>query len=125
MKLLNMNKSNILKIQSALLLLAVTFTLLAPVSAFADIKSDVCSGVGLSSDGTCQGAEKETKSVNSVVALGLNLFTAIVGVIAVVMIIISGVKYMTSQGDPEKLLKLKIQYCMHVLVWLLLLLLKL
>ena len=43
--------------------------------------------------------EDATTQVNDAVRLGLNLFSAVVGIIAVVMIIIGGVKYITSGGD--------------------------
>jgi len=46
-------------------------------------------------------------TVNSTLSLVLNLFSAIVGVIAVVMIIIGGVQYVTSGGSSEKTTKAK------------------
>ena len=91
------------KISSLVFILAILFTLLTPVSVFADIKEDVCSGVGLSSGGSCKTATSGSKSVNEVIATGLNVFSAIIGIIAVVMIMIAGVKYMTSQGEPGKI----------------------
>ena len=38
--------------------------------------------------------------VNSVLATGLNWLSIVAGVIAVVMMIIAGIKFLTSQGDP-------------------------
>ncbi len=37
----------------------------------------------------------------------LSVVFALVGIIAVIMVVIGGVNYMTSQGDPEKIKKAK------------------
>jgi TctA family transporter len=41
------------------------------------------------------------------VARGLNLFSAVVGIIAVVMIIVGGIQYITSGGDSGNVTKAK------------------
>ncbi len=41
-------------------------------------------------------------SVNKTISLALNLFSAVVGIIAVIMIIVGGIKYVTSGGSSEK-----------------------
>ncbi len=43
--------------------------------------------------------------INSAVGTALNVVYGIIGVVAVVMIIIGGVSYSTSQGDPSRLKK--------------------
>ena len=48
-----------------------------------------------------------TDRVNSTIARGLNLFSAIVGIIAVVMIIVGGIQYITSGGDSGNVTKAK------------------
>jgi hypothetical protein len=50
--------------------------------------------------GTCGG--EANKSINDTTSLAINLFSAIVGLIAVIMIIVGGVKYVTSGGSSEK-----------------------
>lgn len=69
---------------------------------FADAKSAVCEGAGLVAgpDG-CSTSYGEPE-VESAVQKGINLFSAIVGIIAVVMIIVGGLKFMTSQGDASQ-----------------------
>jgi len=66
--------------------------------------------------GTCTGATLEFKTdpavacntfqeednVNKVVALVINIFSVVVGIIAVIMIIYGGFRYITSGGDTAK-----------------------
>ena len=41
-------------------------------------------------------------SLNNIVRFALNLFSVIVGIIAVVMIVVGGLKYVTSGGDSQR-----------------------
>jgi Type IV secretion system pilin len=52
-------------------------------------------------DGTCKQTEAESK-VNSLVTFILNIFSTIIGIVAVIMIITAGLKYITSGGDSGK-----------------------
>lgn len=75
-----------------------------PISVAAQNVSDVCEGVGAvsgasSSDCTPSGGVSD---INSVVEAGLRIFQVIVGIIAFVMIIIAGQRFITSGGDPAK-----------------------
>lgn len=95
-----------------LLLIAVmvvtTLTLLSP-QVHADAKSAACEGAGLvfdSSNGECA-PPTGSPSVNDTVQNALNLFSAIVGIIAVIMLIVGGINYITSQGDSSKTTKAK------------------
>lgn len=81
----------------------VVLALVAPLSTQASIKSDVCSGVGIAAGGECKSSATGSKSVNDTIKTALNFFSALIGIIAVVMIMIAGVKYMTSQGEPGKI----------------------
>lgn len=93
--------------------LTVLATLLAPgllaaTPAFAagdDIKGNLCSGTNIdvtggSSSGCSGGAG--TGSLNKLLTQAVNIFSAIVGVVAVIMIIAGGLKYITSGGDSNK-----------------------
>lgn len=91
------------KILMLFLLMFVAVALIAPVSVQASIKSDVCSGIGIAAGGECKDSATGSKSVNDTIKTALNFFSALIGVIAVVMIMIAGVKYMTSQGEPGKI----------------------
>ncbi len=68
----------------------------------------VCDGVNIDvstdpSGGDCASSTSDaTGRVNDTVSKGLNLFSAIVGIISVVMIIVGGIRYITSGGDSGK-----------------------
>ncbi len=69
-----------------------------------DAKQSVCQGAGLTYSGGSGGCSSNSgPTVDSIVKTGLNIFSAIIGIIAVVMIMIGGLKYMTSQGDSSQI----------------------
>ncbi len=106
------------KIKSILLTFAATLATLLPavalpvaVHAAADIQGSVCSGAELkfsSTPGTCSstttGAENK---INQMVTLIINIFSVLVGIIAVIMIIIGGIKYVTSGGEANNITSAK------------------
>lgn len=67
-----------------------------PALALAAPKDDVCDGIALT--GTTCGSTSGP-SVDSTITLVVNILSLIVGVVAVIMIIIGGLKYVTSQGE--------------------------
>jgi hypothetical protein len=67
-------------------------------------KKDICEGVGLISDSATDGCGTETASENSigtVLKAALNLLSIVVGIIAVIMIIVGGLRYVLSMGDSN------------------------
>lgn len=96
------------RIKKILLSVLATATIVAPfaapiaVNAVADINGGLCQGADLqvsdSCDITSQGAEG-TEKINSLITTVINIFSLVVGVVAVIMIIIGGLKYITSGGD--------------------------
>jgi hypothetical protein len=61
-------------------------------------KTQVCTGVSGQAGGACgTGGVDISKTLKGV----LNLLTVIAGIIAVIMVVISGMKYTTSGGDPQ------------------------
>jgi cytochrome bd-type quinol oxidase subunit 2 len=68
--------------------------------------ADITLGTGTGAAATCDTADAETK-VNTTVKNALNLFSAVVGILSVVMIIIGGVKYITSGGESGKVTSAK------------------
>jgi hypothetical protein len=78
--------------------LAVT----APVTVDAQSKAKICEGVGLVGGGNGCDQPADQPSVNSTIANAINIFSIVVGVISVIMIIIGGLKYITSAGDSGK-----------------------
>lgn len=97
------------KVRNIFVAVAALFTLAAPalmpVVVYAeesDIQGSLCQGVNLNATGTCDAtAEGQTaaENVSTLLKRVINIFSIIVGVIAVIMIIIGGLKYITSGGD--------------------------
>lgn len=77
-----------------------------PTAAYAaDISGSLCKGTSLdvTGDTSCTvDGEDATTRVNTVIETTVNIFSVIVGVIAVIMIIWAGLRYITSGGDSGK-----------------------
>ncbi len=75
---------------------------LTPVAYAVDPKSAACEGVKLTG-GDCDlnSAGATNAKVNSTVSLVVDILSWVVGITAVIMIIIGGFKYITSQGDSN------------------------
>ncbi len=91
-------KRNIINLVATALMVV---PMLAPVAvhAQADIQGNLCAGGNLKVGQTqCdeQGAEAR---VNGLLTDVINIFSLVVGVVAVIMIIIGGLKYIMSAGD--------------------------
>ena len=69
-------------------------------------KSKICEGAGLII-GTNDCKTDGGPTVDKVIRTAINFFSIIVGLISVVMIIISGVKFVTSGGSTEKVASAK------------------
>jgi cytochrome bd-type quinol oxidase subunit 2 len=96
--------------------LAALATLLAPslvitAPAFAavttkNLQDSLCTGSNVQLGGTnttgCDGASNGNGKINDLLSQIVNIFSAIVGVIAVIMIIVGGLRYITSGGDSGK-----------------------
>jgi len=66
------------------------------MSAFADTpQQEVCKGVGAATGSGCASSVSLTKVIRNVI----NIFSIVVGIVAVIMIIISGFKFVTAGGD--------------------------
>lgn len=77
-----------------------------PAVAYAasnDLQGSLNCGTNLDVTGTsCTTDPTSETKINQTVKDGLNLFSAIVGIISVVMIIVGGIRYITSGGDSGK-----------------------
>jgi hypothetical protein len=89
----------------ALLFTTGTTLVLAPAVVQAAPKSDVCGAIG--SDADCGKTPANGIDLNSVVTTVVNLLSVIVGITAVIMIMISGFKYVTSGGDSSSVASAK------------------
>ncbi|MGH7158299.1 MAG: pilin [Candidatus Saccharimonadales bacterium] len=85
-------------------LLAGAWLLVPAAEVFADTKSEICEGVTAVSGGQC---DDGTSDLNRVIEVGLNLLSVIIGIIAVVMIMVGGFKYITAGGDSGNITSAK------------------
>lgn len=87
-----------------LAVLSLTGFALSPMTpAFAANKDDVCEGVGAASGGSGCTPTGGVTDINVVVRTGLRIFQSIVGIIAVIMMVTAGLRFITSGGTPDKI----------------------
>lgn len=91
---------------SLLLLIGINLGLvsLGPVayaqSGQADINAGLCAGANLDiNNPDCVGGTDATTKINNLIKAIINLLSIVVGVVAVIMIIIGGLRYITSGGS--------------------------
>lgn len=72
--------------------------ILIPLTVSASTAAQVCSGATASTSGTCPAPSGPT--IQQIMAAALNIFSIVIGFISVVMVMVGGLKYITSQGDP-------------------------
>ncbi|HUC89960.1 MAG TPA: pilin [Patescibacteria group bacterium] len=72
---------------------------LLPNLALADSKSEVCNGI-IGAGGSC--TDTTGTSVGSITKKFINLFSWVVGVVAVIMIMVAGFRYITAGGEASK-----------------------
>lgn len=98
-----MNKMKQLALTLATSLGLTLPTVIAPVAVYAgaDIQGNLCQGADLSvtSGGSCANTGQATTAANNLIEDIINIFSLIVGVVAVIMIIYGGFRYITSGGD--------------------------
>lgn len=96
------------KLQASIRTLVLSIALLAPVAApiavhaqSPSIEDGLCAGSDLSTEGSCNsGSQQEAEdAVNGIIKTVINIFSLVVGVVSVIMIIIGGLKYITSGGE--------------------------
>jgi hypothetical protein len=68
------------------------------------IQNSLCAGANLDVNSSCDTGitgENATAAINDLIGDVINIFSLVVGVVAVIMIIIGGFKYITSGGDSS------------------------
>ena len=68
------------------------------VQVSASAKSDICEGIALTG-GKCDAGGQAP--LNNTISKLINILSAVVGFVAVIMIIVAGFKYITSNGDAN------------------------
>ena len=74
-------------------------------SALTANQQAICDSIGSGQD--CTSNASGTTDVNGVLKTAINLFSGVVGVVAVIMIIVAGFKYITAAGDSAKVTSAK------------------
>ncbi len=94
-----MLKQILVAISSLSLLLIMAISI--PVSAQLDPFEQVCSN-GVQDSAVCQPQEDPVTGSNGIILRAAQIVSIFVGVAAVIMVIIGGLKYTTSAGDANK-----------------------
>ncbi len=82
---------------SLLSALVIPVTMTTPAAAlFGGLKTETCKGVNLNNN-DC--AADSGSKIDTAIADGLNIFSIIVGVIAVIMVIFGGLKFILARGE--------------------------
>lgn len=94
------------KIKAKLMILAAAlmFALPAvmPAVATAQIREGLCSGAELETSGTARCGAADVGSFQATLERIVNILSIIIGVVAVIMIIFGGFRYITSGGDSTR-----------------------
>lgn len=96
------------KIKQLILPIIMMVAIVAPVgvtgsAGAVSLSSGLCQGASLQfgSGGNCSTDDPQTK-FNTILQQAVNIFSVIVGIIAVIMIVVGGLRYITSGGDTGK-----------------------
>jgi hypothetical protein len=102
------------KIKNIILTLAITLspfvTVLFPVGASAAIENNVCHGateLSITTGASTEVCPDQTSKFDSIIRSILIFLSAVVGFVAVVMLIFGGFRYVTSGGNSESISKAK------------------
>jgi hypothetical protein len=92
---------NKIKLLAAALFAAPLLFAGSALAAEPDIQNSLCGGTSLSTKSTtcAESTTAANTTIDGIIATVINLFSLVVGVVAVIMIIIGGLKYITSGGD--------------------------
>jgi cytochrome bd-type quinol oxidase subunit 2 len=84
--------------------LAVVPVAVPALASAADIQGNLCgaaTNLTVDSGGDCSSTSSGTDKANSIITTVINIFSIVVGVVAVIMIILGGFRYITSGGDSS------------------------
>jgi hypothetical protein len=98
------------QIKKILILLTASTLLLIPNLAYADnpakeaIQCGVNAGAG---EKECKPNSQAVSSLNTTIRNAINIFSIVVGIVAVIMMIVGGFRYITSAGDATRVASAK------------------
>ncbi len=88
---------------SVLLLGAQAVPVFADATTSPDLKNGLCAGVNLDVSSSCSSGQlsgdQANQKINNLIHTIINLLSVVVGVVAVIMIIVGGLRYITSGGS--------------------------
>ena len=97
------------RISRLIIAFALVLGVSAPVLAintvtYADAKSSVCDGIAATGATTCDstGSASAESAVQAIVKNIINIFSWVAGVVSVIMVMLGGFWYITSNGDAAK-----------------------
>jgi hypothetical protein len=76
-------------------------------SPFDSSKQAACQGLGVTDTGDCKAANTKANTINKTIKNAVNIISLVVGIAAIVMIIVAGLKYITSQGEASNVASAK------------------
>ncbi|HEX7963766.1 MAG TPA: pilin [Candidatus Saccharimonadales bacterium] len=82
------------------LALSVAFPVMLQHVAAQTPADEVCAGIATASGTGCNG---DNTTLNNVVANGVNILSVVIGIVAVIMIMVAGFKYITAGGDAGQI----------------------
>lgn len=91
-------------IGSSFMLIVLSFVFVPAISyagLFSGSTSQACAGVELNGSDSTAPCPDGSGKLHDVVTTGINMFSLVVGLIAIIMIIIGGIKYITSSGEAS------------------------
>ncbi len=77
------------------------FAVVQPAHAYARAVDDICAGVNTGAEERC-GSPVSGNKIGGVVRTAINILSVVVAITAVIMIVIGGLKYVTSGGDSAR-----------------------
>lgn len=80
-------------------ILTIVLPLAVPVAVNAQIKDSLTQGICATDPNGCTSSTDPNGTINGIVKTVIDIFSLVVGIVAVVMIIVGGLKYITSGGD--------------------------
>lgn len=86
------------KLSVLLTIMIIIAGVFVPVTVFSAPVDDACKGLELTGGSCGGGADSD---VNGILSTVINIFSLIVGVVAVIMVILGGLRYITSGGDTS------------------------
>jgi len=93
-----------LSLAAALMLAGLGVAAVPAVAYAAPDTTSVCEGVSLTGNGGCTG---DASQFEKVIKLVIQIISVIAGIAAVIMIVVGGLRYITSGGDSSKVASAK------------------